>query len=447
MSDHLEIWDQILQKVEPKIPNESFLTWFGPLKCLKMDAGILHVGVPNQFFYEFLETHYRKHIHTALAEVSNGEIRLQFQILHDSNLTEPAVEIQSAAAKTNKDPKYDERTQLNPRYIFDNFVEGDGNSFAKASALAVAEAPGKTPFNPLFIYGSTGLGKTHLIQAVGNFSYMNNKTQRVIYVTSEKFMSDFIFSIKAYKTTDFSRFYRSVDLLLLDDVQFFQGKERTQMEFFHTFNSLYQAGKQIVLSSDRPPKELDDFDKRLISRIGWGLVTDIQPPDYETRLAILQKRADMEGIFIPEEIADYLARYFVDNVRELEGALIRLVAHCSITGTDLNLKLTQDIFRDQIRTSAANINVELILQKVAEYYQIPLDSLIAHNRKKEVVWARQVAMYFCTVLTNSSLQSIGVHIGNRDHSTVIHARDLISKKMSSNDMVRSDIENLQSKIV
>ncbi|MCX6640596.1 MAG: chromosomal replication initiator protein DnaA [bacterium] len=442
----MEIWDQVLKKIEPKIPHESFLTWFGPLKCLKLDEGILQIGVPNQFFYEFLETHYRKHIHSALSELSNGDFSLQFQILQDGDVPEKPAEATPIAPFIPRNNNYDERTQLNPRYTFDNFVEGDGNSFAKASALAVAEGPGKTPFNPLFIYGATGLGKTHLIQAVGNFSLLHNKSLRVIYVTSEKFMNDFIFSIKAYKTTDFSRFYRTVDLLLLDDIQFFQGKERTQMEFFHTFNSLYQMGKQIVLSSDRPPKELDDFDKRLISRIGWGLVTDIQPPDYETRLAILQKRSDMEGIYLPEEVADFLARYFVDNIRELESALIRLVAHSSITGTDLTLQLTQEIFKNQIRTTSVSISVEMILQKVAEFYKIPLDSLLAHNRKKEIVWARQVAMYLCTILTNASLESIGVHIGNRDHSTVIHARNLVAKKTASNQDIFGEIESIKANI-
>ena len=445
-ADHHEIWSQVLKNVEERIPRESFLTWFGPLKLLEASNGVLNIGVPNQFFYEFLETHYRRQISAALEEVASGDYRIQYQIIQDRETEEPAIESKSSQPFPSLAKGYDERTRLNPRYTFENFIEGDGNSFAKAAALAVAEAPGKTPFNPLFIYGLTGLGKTHLLQAVGNFSLANNRTGRILFVTSEKFMNDFIFSIKAYKTTDFSRFYRTVDLFLLDDVQFFQGKERTQLEFFHTFNSLYQAGKQIVLTSDRPPKELDDFDKRLIGRIGWGLVTDIQPPDYETRLAILQRRADSEGISLPEDVSEFLAITFKDNIRELESALITLVAHCSIAGIDLTLQLARNVLRDQIQSPTVNISIENIQDKVAEYFKIHTDSLIARSRKKEVAKARQIAMYLCTELTNNSLQSIGLHFGNRDHSTVIHARNIISKEISTNPDVAKEIKELRDKI-
>jgi chromosomal replication initiator protein len=441
-----DTWDKILAIIESKLPRESFLTWFGPLKCLSIENGTIEVGIPNRFFYGFLETHYREHILAALAEVGDGKLKIHYQIMQEGDREETPPPAQTAQSFKVEDVRYDERTQLNPRYTYENFVEGDGNSFAKAAALAVSEAPGKTPFNPLFVYGATGLGKTHLIQALGNFSLAHHKTDRIIYVTSEKFMNDFIFSIKAYKTTDFSRFYRSVDLLLLDDIQFFQGKERTQLEFFHTFNSLYQAGKQIVLSSDRPPRELDDFDKRLISRIGWGLVTDIHPPDFETRLAILQKRAEREGIFISEDIAEYLANQFKENIRDLEGALIRLVAHGSIAGTDLTLALAKDVLRDQIRTPDSTVSIDLIQKKVAEFYQIPADLLIARTRKKEVARARQISMYLCTEMTNSSLQSIGLHFGNRDHSTVIHARNIISKEIAEAPGFSQEIDSIKSKL-
>ena len=441
-----DIWEKVLKNVEGRIPRESFLTWFGPLKCLGSSDSVLTVGVPNQFFYEFLETHYRKQILAALSEVTNGHLQIKYQILQGGESEAAPLATETSQDFQRRDEGYDERTQLNPRYTFENFVEGDCNSFAKATGIAVAEAPGKTPFNPLFIYGATGLGKTHLIQAVGNFSLSYNKTNRIIYVTSEKFMNDFIFSIKAYKTTDFSRFYRSVDLLLLDDIQFFQGKERTQLEFFHTFNSLYQAGKQIVLSSDRPPKELDDFDKRLIGRIGWGLVTDIQTPDYETRLAILQKRAEREGISLSDDISEFLAKVFVNNIRELESALIRLVAHCSIAGTDLSLQLAQDVLKDQIQSPAVIISIDLIQRKVAEHYKIPADLLIARNRKKEVAKARQVAMYLCAKMTDSSLQSIGLHFGNRDHSTVIHARNSINREIADKPDFSLELDNLKNLI-
>lgn len=446
MQNYQETWDKILGVIERNVPRESFLTWFGPLKPLGEENGALRIGAPNRFFYEFLEAHYRQQLQSALKEVSGGNLRIQYQILKDGVGENVPADPQPASTFLLRDTQYDKRTQLNPRYTFENFIEGDSNFFSKAAALAVAEAPGKTRFNPLFIYGPTGLGKTHLIQAAGNFSLTNNRTRRVIYVTSEKFVNDFIFAIKTYKTTDFSSFYRTVDLLLLDDVQFFQGKERTQLEFFHTFNSLYQTGKQIVLTSDRPPKELDDFDNRLISRIGWGLVTDIGPPAYETRLAILQKRSDIDGIPLPDDVADYLASVITDNVRHLESALIRLMAHCSISGTELTLALAKEVLRDQIRPATTTISIEFIQEKVAEYFNLSPDLIIARNRKKEVAWARQMAMYLCTVLTDSTLQSIGLHFGNRDHSTVIHAKNFVGKAMAQDPKVAKDAEQLKLKI-
>jgi chromosomal replication initiator protein len=441
--DRTNIWSQVLAYIKQKIPHDSYLTWFGPLKYLGAKDGAIEIGVPNRFFYEFLETHYGKIIIEALDDVTRGSMTLTYRIMDEAEPEAPQPLKPEPKTFTKAKADYDERTHINPRYSFENFVEGGGNSFAKAAALAVAEDPGHTPFNPLFIYGLTGLGKTHLLQAVGNFSLVTKKTKKVIFVTSEKFMNDFIFAIKAYKTTDFSRFYRSVDMLLLDDVQFFQGKERTQLEFFHTFNSLYQAGKQIVLTSDRPPKELDDFDKRLISRIGWGLVTDIQPPEFETRLAILQRRADRENIYLPEDVAEFLASIIKDNIRDLEAALISLLAHSSISGKDITIELAKEVLRDLIQEPSQNITIEFIQQRVADYYKIPVDLIIARNRKKEIVRARQVAMYLCTELTKSSLQSIGLHFGNRDHSTVIHAREVVSDSLKNGGELCAEVDELR----
>ncbi|MBU0518668.1 chromosomal replication initiator protein DnaA [bacterium] len=439
-----EIWQRALQKIEKTIPRESYLTWFSPLKLLSAENSEIVIGVPNGFFFEFLESHYKIQIEEALRDVSGGTLAIKFKI-HQSEEEDDIQEAQPPQ-RAFQAPRegYVERTHLNPRYVFENFVEGDSNSFANAAALAVAEAPGKTPFNPLFIYGPTGLGKTHLLQAVGNFSLANKRAKRVVFVTSEMFMNDFVFSIKTYKTTDFSRFYRNVDMLLLDDVQFFQGKERTQQEFFHTFNSLHQVGKQIVLTSDRPPKELGDFDKRLISRIGQGLVTDIVPPDFETRLAIIQKRAEREGIFLPEEIAEYISQSIRDNIRDLEGALIKLIAYCSISNADLTLPVAREVLKDMIETSTMSLSIENIQQKVAGFYHVPVDLLIARNRKKEVALARQVAMYFCFELTNSTLKSIGVHFGNRDHSTVIHAKKLITQKLEEDPAFDAEISSIRN---
>lgn len=446
MSDiQRDVWDRILKCIESKLPHDSFLTWFVPLKFLGIQADTIKIGVPNQFFYEFLDSHYREPIQAAVNEVTQGRMRLAFQVLDGSE--EPSSETEPLPPQEFpvSDPGFDKRTQLNPRYTFENFVEGEGNKFAKAAALAVAEAPGRTPFNPLFVYGASGLGKTHLIQAVGNFSWMHDKSLRAIYISSEKFINDFIFSIKTYKTTDFSRFYRSVDLLLLDDIQFLRGKERTQLEFFHTFNTLYQAGKQIVLSSDRPPKDLDDFDTRLTSRIGGGLVTDIQPPDYETRLAILQRRSETEGFPLPEEVAQFLARVITDNIRALESALIRLMAHCSIVGQDISVLVAQQVLHEYLPAPRESISLKSIQQTVAAHFNLNPEILQARNRRKEIAWARQVAMYLCIELTNASLQGIGEFF-KRDHSTVIHARDLVAQTVARDPQVAQSINKLKTEL-
>ena len=441
-----QAWDDFLLAVQGKIPRDSFLTWFSPLRLLALSDGVMRVGVPNQFFYEFLDTHYREQILAALDEVFDGSLRIQYQITEGEEVTSPRDEPAIRAESAGRDGASFRRAQLNPRYTFENFIEGDSNSFAKAAALAVAEAPGKTPFNPLFLYSPSGLGKTHLIQAVGNFSVSNARHLKTVYVTSEEFVNDFISSIKNYKTTNFSRYYRSVDLLLLDDIHFFAGKERTQLEFFHTFNTLYQAGKQIVLTSDRPLKELDDFDTRLIGRLGCGLVADIHPPDYETRLAILQKRAEREGILLPDDVAQFLANVITNNIRLLEGALIRLMAHCSITGVDISLVLAKSILQEHLPQTTKELSIEKIQQIVASHYKIAPDLLIARTRKRDIAWARQVAMYLSIELTHFSLQSIGTHFGNRDHSTVIHARDTVAQLIAGNPNIASEIGTLKSSL-
>ncbi len=445
--DPSAIWNEFLRLIELKLPHESFLTWFAPLRFLGMAEGVLTVGVPNHFFYEFLESHYHDQVLATMQEVSPEALRLHYQIMEESQKELPAGEVVADLDLFPSDGGFDQRTQLNPRYTFENFVEGDSNSFARAAALAVAEAPGKTPFNPLFIYGTTGLGKTHLIQAIGNFSLARNRALRTIYVTSEKFMNDFVFAIKTYKTTDFARFYRSVDLLLLDDIQFFQGKERTQLEFFHTFNTLYQAGKQIVLSSDRPLKELSALESRLVSRIGWGLVTDIHPPDFETRLAILQKRSDIVGFHLPDDVAQLLAGMITDNVRDLEGALIRLMAQCSILGTDISLELAQKTLHEYLPLTREDVTVERIQQIVAHFYKVSVEQMTSSSRKREVVWARQVAMYLSKELTQHTLQNIGRLFGDRDHSTVIHARTVVVRTLAQDIQMAQQISALKSEII
>lgn len=444
---HPMIWGQVNDHLENSLNRLTYLTWFKPLRCLSTSGNTIIIGVPNDFHQGFLVSHYHNKIMAVLRELAGDNFEIHYQLVKDSD--SPSIPTLKEEPQTvyKPDKSFDERTQLNQRYTFDNFVEGNCNTFARTTALAVAEAPGKTAFNPLFIYGLTGLGKTHLAQAIGNFSLANNKKLRVLYATSEKFVNDLIYAIREYKTTDFSRIYRSMDLLLIDDVQFFLGKGRSQLEFFHTFNSLYQAGKQIVLTSDRPPNELDDFDQRLIGRIGQGLVADIQPPDYETRLAILQRRAEADHLSFSEDIYDFIAAEFKDNIRELEASLTKLYAFCTIINRDITLEDARSVLKDQIKTSTAVISIEHIRQKVAEYHKISEDLLIARNRKKEVARARQIAMFLCTVLTKSSLMHIGLHFGNRDYSTVIHARDTISREIDSNPVLAREIELLKGRIL
>jgi chromosomal replication initiator protein len=339
-----------------------------------------------------------------------------------------------------------EESQLNPRYVFDNFVEGDGNSFARAACLAIGEAPGKTPWNPLLIYGGSGLGKTHLLHAIGNFALTQKKVQRVKYVTSEKYTQEFIHSVKNNRSTDFSNLYRSTDLLLVDDIHFFAAKNRTQSEFFHTFNSLHQAGKQIVLSSDRPVHELDDIDARLISRFQSGLITQISPPDFETRVAILERRADEEGASLAAEVAQFFATHIVTNIRELEGALITLLARAAFHHTEPSIELAGEVLREKLGRTVTKPPIEHIQEVVAQHFGLSVDALRGKTRKKEIALARMIAMALATDLTNNSLKRIGQLFGGRDHSTVIHARDTIRKLQETDALVRENYEALLKKI-
>jgi len=333
-----------------------------------------------------------------------------------------------------------------PCYTVDTFVVGKSNQFAHAASLAVAESPGTTGFNPLLIYAGVGLGKTHILQAIAQYCLSRGKAKKVNYVSSEKFTNDFISSIQNNNTVEFNRVYRSSDVLLVDDVHFFIGKESTQEAFFHTFNTLHQNGKQIVLTSDRPPRELKGLEERLISRFQWGLVTDIQPPDYETRVAILRKKAEIEDIQLPDEVIFFIAKNITSNIRELEGALIRLLAYSSITGDDISLDLTSKVLKDIIKSSSKNINIESIQSEVSNFYNIPIDLIIGKTRRKEVVTARQVAMYLAKILTNSSLKTIGLHFGGRDHSTVIHSYQLVEQRKKTDKQFNHQINNIISKI-
>jgi len=434
------IWHECLSIIESSINPQSYTTWFKPIVPVGLNGETLTVEVPSQFFYEWLEEHYSPLINKALYHVLGEKAKLSYAIAEAAN---GGLDEMPTIDRKKPIKNYQTNSTLVERYNFDTFVEGSNNQFARAAAMAVAEAPGKTTFNPLVIYGGVGLGKTHLIQAIGHYTLTNRTAKNVLYVDSEKFTIEFINSIQTNKTTEFSSIYRNVDILLVDDIQFFVNKERTQEEFFHTFNSLYNSGKQIVLSSDRPPKDLDGVEERLLSRFQWGLVADIQPPDLETRIAILQQKADETGIEFPGEIIEFIAANVTSNIRELEGAMIRLLAYSSLHGKDCTLADAQDVLKNLSLKKKKNIHIEEIQRIVSEHYDVSDDLLRAKSRKKEIAYVRQVAMYLSKELTKHSLKTIGLHFGGRDHSTVIHAIQSIEKLIKKDSRTCEEVTELR----
>ena len=337
-------------------------------------------------------------------------------------------------------------SQLNESYTFERFIEGDCNQLARSAAWAIAQEPGGTSFNPYLVYGGVGLGKTHLIQAVGNHVTDQPTDKTVLYVSSERFTTEFVQSIQRNRISEFSMFYRQVDVLIVDDVQFFSGKEKTQEEFFHIFNALHQAGKQIVLSADRPPREIDGIEERLLSRFQWGLSADVQPPGLETRIAILQRKAEDDGIDLDQDVIEFIAHNIQSNIRELEGALIRLLAHATLHQRELDLKLAKDVLHDLVQDEQVNLTIDEIQRIVCEFMNIEEDRVRGKTRKREVVRARQIAMYFCKQFTQNSLKTIGLHFGGRDHSTVIHANNTVEDQMETDDQFRNTVEEIERKI-
>ncbi|KAA3620244.1 MAG: chromosomal replication initiator protein DnaA [Calditrichaeota bacterium] len=453
-----EVWNNCLEIIRLKFNEQSFHTWIQPIKPIELHGATLTIQVPSEFVKKWIQDNYNKILINALRSILGTSATYkyeiapseEFDILEIPPVAElPKIQVQGKSNQNDLNQVQDsdeDQHPINERYTFSNFVEGSSNQFAKAAALAVAEAPGKTSFNPLVIYGGVGLGKTHLIQAIGNFSLESGIAKKVMYVSSEKFTINFINSIQKNKTTEFSKLYRNADLLLVDDIQFFSNKERTQEEFFHTFNTLHQNGKQIVLSSDRPPKDITGIEERLLSRFQWGLVTDIQPPDLETRIAILQKKAEQSGAELDNDVVQLIAYNVTSNIRELEGALVKLLAHASLRGRDINILLAKEVLKDVISQKQKHITIEDIQKIVSEYYHIPEDFLRAKTRKKEVALARQVAMHMSKQHTKHSLKTIGLHFGGRDHSTVIHAINSIGDNLKSDKVLRDDLEEISKKI-
>ncbi|MFA6457112.1 MAG: chromosomal replication initiator protein DnaA [Bacteroidota bacterium] len=453
-------WKLILSHIQPEVNSQSFRTWFEPIKPIKIDRDEVSVTVPSQFFYEWLEEHYYSLISGALAKVLGPSAKLTYTVVPADEPSpsivvtpnDPAVKAAAEPFQVKVEqsqytqPLLYEKTFLNKRNTFNNFIKGESNQLARAAAMAVANNPGGTSFNPLVLYGGTGLGKTHLMQAIGNYALESGKAKRVMYVSSEKFTNEFIDAIRNDATTDFSSFYRSMDILIVDDIQFFTGKEKTQDSFFHTFNSLHQLGKQIILSSDRPPKELQGLDERLISRFQWGLTADIQPPDLETRSAILRNKCERDDVVIPEQVLDFIAANVKSNVRELEGCYTKLLFNASLLGKDIDIEMAREVLSSVVTEVRSPLTVEEIQRIVSEFYDIPNDLLRAKTRKQEVVIARQVAMYLAKDLTNCSLKTIGLNFGGRDHSTVIHACQTVEEQIKIDQKFRASIDQVKKKI-
>ena len=440
-----DLWGKTLNVIEKKISKPSFETWLKSTKAIALNKNTLIVEAPNDFAREWLDGNYKEILTEILYELIGENMSLKF-VIPESNMDDPIMV--SPANKPAKPEVITDSAQhmLNPKYTFETFVIGSGNRFAHAASLAVAEAPAKA-YNPLFIYGGVGLGKTHLMHAIGHYVLEHNPMAKVVYLTSEKFTNEFINSIRDNRPDDFRNKYRNVDILLIDDIQFLAGKESTQEEFFHTFNTLHEENKQIIISSDRPPREIPTLEDRLRSRFEWGLITDITPPDLETRIAILRKKAKADGLDIPNEVMLYIANQIDSNIRELEGALIRVVAYSSLENKDINADLAAEALKSIIPSSKPRvITIQDIQRVVGEQFGVKLEDFSAKKRTKSIAFPRQIAMYLSRELTDFSLPKIGEEFGGRDHTTVIHAHEKISNLIKTDPQFQKQIQELENKL-
>jgi chromosomal replication initiator protein len=438
------LWDQVLSRIETKVNRHSFYTWFKPTAYVDERDEAVRVRVPNALFRDWLTKHYSAVIREALAELNHPMTAVSY--ITDEASPAVAAEPPPVPLVEPIEEAVEEDGALSARYSFDTFVVGPSNQFAHAACRAVAEAPSRS-YNPLFIYGGVGLGKTHLMHAIGHYLVNHLKNLKLTYISSERFMNEMINAVRYDRVLDFRERYRSVDVLLVDDIQFLAGKEGTQTEFFHTFNALYDSQKQIVISSDCPPHEIPQLEERLRSRFEWGLIADIQAPDLETKTAILKKKAETEGIPLPDNVAIYIAGKIKSNIRELEGSLIRLIAYASLTGREISLPLAQDVLRNVLQNDDKAITIEIVQKAVADYYQLKLADLKSRNNSKSVAMPRQIAMYLCKTLTNASLPEIGKSFGGKHHSTVIHSirkiEDLRQREGDFNTLINNFMESFR----
>ncbi len=440
-----ELWGKLLEIVKNELSPQSYNSWFSQTKIVRFKDGELTISVPSGFCKDWLEKHYIDFIKNILKDSFGLEEDIQIKFKTTSQNP-------SKSERKNKIKKIEPLPKTNgvvlkSKYTFDNFVVGNGNRFAHAGCLAVAQSPAKS-YNPLFVYGGVGLGKTHLMQAIGTYIMQRNGQNKinVLYISSEKFTNELINSIRDDRTVSFRDKYRSVDVLLIDDIQFLAGKERTQEEFFHTFNTLYDSNKQIVITSDRPPNEIPTLENRLISRFEWGLMTDIQPPDLETRIAILRKKAQIDNLNIPAEVINFIADKIPSNIRQLEGALTKLIAFSALTKNDLSVLLAQEILKDIIPVENKEISINQIQKITADYFNIKLSVLLSKKRTQNIVIARQIAIYLSRELTVSSLPTIGEAFGGKDHTTVLHSYNKIKNKIDKEKPLKSTINTLTFKI-
>ena len=443
-----EIWRNCLANIKRNVSPMSYNTWFLPIKPLNINNSTLKILLPSQFFWEWIDEHYNSLIHSTITSVIGPDAKLAY-IISDETENEQVpdpVQVSKKIEKPEQIKKPEFETFINPRYTFDNFIKGEGNQLARAAAGAIGDNPGGTSFNPLFIYGGVGLGKTHLVQAIGNKIIQNFPSKKTIYLSSDIFTIEFVESIQSNKVNEFSNFYRNMDVLILDDIQFLIGKEKTQDLFFHIFNTLHQSGKQIILTSDKPPKDLKGLNERLISRFQWGLSADIQPPDLETRIAILKRKADDFGLSLPTEIYEYIASHIVSNIRELEGCLIKLLANASLNSREIDFNLVKTTVKEIATNRQVNVTIEYITSTVCKFLDVDEDKIRDKTRKKEVVLARQTAMFLSKELTRSSLKTIGLHFGGRDHSTVIHACASVERSINTDVSMKELVNKIKERI-
>lgn len=470
--DFTTVWTNILQIIKDNINPQSFKTWFEPIIPIKVEDKVLTIQVPSQFFYEWLEEHYVGLLKKSIEKELGPGSKLEYSIIVENSSpqsTHPyTINVPTRNTATHRQneigmplnlntgirnpfiipglKKINIDSQLNPNYTFDSFIEGDCNRLARSAGFAVANKPGGTAFNPLMLFGGAGMGKTHLAHAIGNRIKEVAPSKAVLYVSSDKFINQYIDSCKNGNNNDFINFYQLIDVLIMDDVQFFAKKEKTQEIFFQIFNHLHQAGKQLVLTCDRAPRDLKDVDERLLSRFKWGLSADLQTPDFETRVAILEHKMYQDGIRLPADVVEYVAHNIDNNIRELEGALISLLAQASLNRKDIDLELAKKMMKNFVKNSSREISIDYIQKLVSDYFQIPVDTLKSKTRKREIVQARQISMFFAKQLTKSSLKNIGMHFGGRDHSTVIHACQTVNDLMDTDKKFKADVEELTKRI-